>query len=163
MCEEDVPNKTVGVVQAEKVEARIGTGYPTPYDEPCLLRERKALGNAVGLTQFGVNLTVLPPGCWSSQRHWHEQEDEMIYVLEGEVTLITDQGEQLLQAGSVAGFPAGCPNGHHLVNKGEEPVKLLEMGTRAQNETAHYSEIDLMAKGGGGQYRFLRKNGEPVK
>ena len=141
---------------------RTGTGYPPPYDKPCQQRMKTVLGNAVGLSQFGVNLTVLPPGSWSSQRHWHLHEDEFILILEGEVTLVTDEGETLLVAGDVAGFPAGQENGHHLVNKGRQSVKVLEVGTRAQNETATYPDIDLMAKGGRGKFCFTRKNGAPL-
>ena len=110
MSDKPYPYKaTIGDLQA-----RIGTGYPSPLDQPCASREKTVLGDAVGLSQFGVNLLVLNPGDWSAQRHWHQNEDEFVYIVEGEVTLITDEGESLLMAGDIAGFPAGQPNGHHL-------------------------------------------------
>jgi uncharacterized cupin superfamily protein len=105
-----------------------GTGYPPPHDAPCLDRKRWRLGDAAGLTQFGVNLQRLAPGVWSSQRHWHTAEDEFVYVLEGEVVLVTEAGEQLLRAGDCAGFPAGEANGHHLQNRGDREAVLLEVG-----------------------------------
>jgi len=151
------------VARLEALTTRIGTGYPHPFDEPCLLRSRTPLGNAVGVTQFGANMLVLPPGCWSSQRHWHQNEDELVYVLEGEVTLVTDEGERLLGAGSVVGFPAGQENGHHLVNKGQREARLIEIGTRAQNETASYPDIDLMAQIENRKIHFTNKKGEPCK
>src|SRR5690606_1964700 len=94
-----------------------GSGYPSPYDAPCAGRQRRRLGDAAGLSGFGVNLLRLPPGAWSSQRHWHAAEDEFIYVLEGEVVLVTDHGEETLHAGDCSGFPAGDANGHHLQNR----------------------------------------------
>ena len=115
------------------------------------------------MTQFGVNLVTLAPGAWSSQRHWHENEDEFIYVLEGEITLITDAGEQILKPGLAAGFPAGKANGHHLVNRSRKPARYLEVGTRAQTEEAQYSDIDMMARKVDGRFVFMRKNGEPYK
>ena len=145
------------------LQARVGAVYPVPFDEPCKTREKIALGNAVGLSQFGVNLLVLNPGDWSAQRHWHSNEDEFVYVLEGEVTLVTDEGESLLKAGEFAGFSAGQPNGHHLINKGSAIAKIFEVGSRAQNETVLYSDVDLMATSENGTYRFFRKNGEPYK
>src|ERR1043165_7614431 len=95
---------------------RKGSGYPAPFDAPCAERMRQRLGDAGGLTQYGVNLLHLPPGAWASQRHWHSAEDEFVYVLAGEVTLVTDKGEEVLRAGDCAAFPKGEPNGHHLIN-----------------------------------------------
>ena len=89
----------------------IGTTYPPPFDEPCLARERRRFGDAAGLTQYGVNLLRLPPGAWSSQRHWHAKEDEFVYVLSGEVVLVSDAGDEVLRAGDCAGFKAGGPMG----------------------------------------------------
>ena len=117
---------------------------------PCRQRRRRRLSDAFGLTQFGVNLLELPPGAWSSQRHWHERQDEFVYVLEGEVTLVTDDGETVLTAGMVAGFRAGEPNGHHLVNRSNAVARVLEMGTRTAEETAHYPDIDMMYREGQG-------------
>ncbi len=99
------------------VPERKGSGYPPPFDAPCAERVRQRLGNAGGLTDFGVNLMRLPPGNWSSQRHWHSAEDEFVYVLEGELTLIEDGGETVLRADDCAAFPKGSGNGHHLINK----------------------------------------------
>jgi len=104
---------------------------------------------------------TLAPGSWSSQRHWHTNEDEFIYVLEGEVTLVTDGGETLLGPGMAAGFPAGKPDGHHLINRSGRPARYLEVGTRADTEVAQYSDIDMVARKEGGRFVFMHKNGEP--
>jgi uncharacterized cupin superfamily protein len=123
-----------------------GSRYPPPYDQPCSKRFRRALGDAVGLTQFGVNLTTLPPGTWSSQRHWHTVEDEFVYIVAGEVVLVTDSGEQVLRAGDCAGFKGGSPNGHHLQNRGTQDALVLEVGTRSiAEDEAYYPDIDLHA------------------
>jgi len=143
------------------VRPRTGSGYPAPFDRACARRERRALGDAAGLSQFGVNLLTLPPGAWSSQRHWHEREDELVYVLEGEVVLITDRGEQCLGPGMAAGFPAGRRDGHHLINRSDRPARLLEVGTRAASEYAEYPDIDLTVETDGDTDRFRHKNGEP--
>ncbi|MEZ5828694.1 MAG: cupin domain-containing protein [Hyphomicrobiales bacterium] len=143
------------------VKPRTGSGYPAPFAEPFMGRAKRALGDALGLSQFGVNLTTLEPGAWSSQRHWHEQEDELIYVLDGEVTLVTDAGETVLRPGMVAGFPAGRPDGHQLINRSDKPVRILEVGTRAPNEEAEYSDIDMKARKVDGVFVFTHKNGEP--
>ena len=139
----------------------VGTLYPPPYDKPCRARVRQKLGDVAGLTQFGVNLTRLKPGAASALRHWHENEDEFIYLLEGELTLIEDQGEILLRAGEAAGFKAGVPNGHHLVNKSSRDAVYLEVGTRAERERAHYPDHDLIAVKDGKGFAYTRKSGEP--
>lgn len=123
----------------------VGTMYPPPFDEPCLSRERRQLGDAAGLTQFGVNLLRLPPGAWSSQRHWEAKSDEFVYVLSGEVTLVTDDGPELLRAGDAAGFKAGDPNGHCLQNQSNADALVLEVGTRIESDSTTYSDIDLLA------------------
>ncbi len=143
------------------VTPKTGSGYPAPFDQPCATRGRQALGDALGLSQFGVNLMTLPPGAWSSQRHWHESEDEFVYVLEGEVVLITDAGEQTLGPGMAAGFPAGKSDGHHLVNRSDRPAKILEAGTRAGRDKCHYSDIDMKLEASDGGHRFLHRDGEP--
>jgi uncharacterized cupin superfamily protein len=127
-----------------------GTDYPPPHDMPCRQRRRRRLSDAFGLDQFGVNLVELEPGTWSSQRHWHERQDEFIYVVEGEVSLVTDAGETPLRAGMFAGFRAGEPNGHHLVNRSATIARVLEVGTRTAEETAHYSDIDMIFVEGSG-------------
>src|SRR5262249_7170898 len=138
-----------------------GTLSPPPYDEPCLTRERKRLGDAAGLTQFGVNLLTLPPGAWSSQRHWHRGEDEFVFVLSGEVTLVTDGGEEVLRAGDAAGFKAGDPNGHCLQNRSSMPARVLEIGPRVAGDFVDYPDIDMIAPAGGGAYSH--RDGTPYE
>ena len=120
-----------------------GTKYPPPFDEPCRARVNRQLGTAARLTQFGVNLTRLLPGTWSSQRHFHEREDEFVWVLEGEVVLVDDAGEHVLRAGDCAGFPAGERNGHHLQNRGAHDAVLLTVGTRDDADHGEYPDIDM--------------------
>ena len=140
-------------IDIEHAPTRFGTGYPAPYDQPCRARRRWQLGDAAGLTQFGVNLLGLPAGSWSSQRHWHETEDEFIYVLQGEVVLVTDTGEDMLRAGDCAGFAAGVADAHHLQNRGPQVAVILEVGTRnPAGDAAHYPDIDLDLPGGGGNF-----------
>jgi uncharacterized cupin superfamily protein len=143
------------------VTPRVGSIYPAPFGAPLTGREKRSLGDALKLTQFGVNLVTLAPGSWSSQRHWHANEDEFIYVLQGEVTLVTDAGQKTLTAGMAAGFPAGKSDGHHLINQSGNPALYLEVGTRAKNEEAQYSDIDMMARKEGGRFVFMHKNGDP--
>ena len=123
----------------------VGTLYPPPLDEPCRSRERTRIGNAAGLTQFGVNFVRLPPGAWSSQRHWHTSTDELVYVLSGELVLVTDDGEEVLRAGDAAGFKANDPNGHHLQNRSAEDATFLEIGTRLASDAATYPDVDLLS------------------
>ena len=123
-------------IDIAKLPRSTRTGYPPPYDRVVVGRERKRLGNAVGLDQFGVNLTMLKPGASSALRHWHEREDELVYILEGEVVLIEDEGETVLKPGDAAGFKANSPNGHHLVNRTQRDVVYLEIGTRSKHEKA---------------------------
>lgn len=146
-----------------KVEGRRGTGYPAEFAKGFEGRIKRALGNAGGLTQFGVNLTTLDPGAMSAQRHWHEAEDEFVYVLDGELTLITDDGEEVLSAGMAAAFPAGERNGHHLINRSGSPATYLEVGTRAQDDDGDYPDIDLRFEKRAGKVRFLHKSGEPYE
>jgi uncharacterized cupin superfamily protein len=137
------------------------TGYPDPFRQVVAGRERKRLGNAVGLDQFGVNLTTLKPGAASALRHWHEKEDELVFVLEGEVVLIEDEGETVLKPGDAAGFKANTPNGHHLVNRSPRDAVFLEIGTRSKHEKASYPDVDLVAIRDDAGMRYTRKNGEP--
>jgi uncharacterized cupin superfamily protein len=140
-----------------------GTRYPRPFDEPCRKRSWLRLGDAAGLTQFGVNLLRLPPGAWSSQRHWHSHEDEFVYVLRGEVVLVDDDGEVRLRPGDSAGFPAGDRNGHCLQNRSEEDAELLVVGSRMDEDHGEYPDIDMKFAAGrygeGGE--FLHKDGTP--
>lgn len=149
-------------IRAEDVKPRLGTGYPPEFAEPCRTREKRALGDQFGLTQFGANLTTLPPGCSSSLRHWHKNEDEFVYVLEGEVTLIDDDGEHVLHPGMCAGFKAGVENGHHLVNRGDKTARYLEIGSRMADEDVVYSDVDMRgSRRSGGAYIQTRKDGTP--
>jgi uncharacterized cupin superfamily protein len=141
----------------------VGTQYPPPFDEPCRARARARLGDAAGLTQFGVNLLELPPGAWSSQRHWHTAGDEFIYVLSGEVTLVTNAGEEILRAGDAAGFPANDPNGHCLQNRSGAAARVLEIGTRVPGDVAHYSDIDMIAPAGGQPAAYTHRDGTPYE
>jgi uncharacterized cupin superfamily protein len=139
---------------------RQGSNYPAPFDQPCAGRRRWALGDAAGLDQFGVNLLRLPPGQWSSQRHWHSAEDEFVWVVEGEVVLVDDGGESVLRAGDCAGFKAGVANGHHLENRSDREAVLLEMGSRRPDQDAcTYPDIDMVARAGEDFYR--RRDGTP--
>src|SRR5438105_13440647 len=117
-------------IDAATLTSVVGTLYPPPFDAPCRSRERTKLGDAAGLTQFGVNLLRLPPGAWSSQRHWHTGGDEFVYVLSGEVVLVTDGGEEILRAGGSAGFPAADTNGPCRPNRSSADAHELEIGTR---------------------------------
>jgi len=131
-------------IEIDSVPERKGSGYPAPFHEKCTERVRKALGDAGGLSQFGVNLLTLKPGVWSSQRHWHSAEDEFVYVLSGEVVLIDDAGEKVLRAGDCAAFPKGDGNGHHLINRSGSIATCLEIGTRQpENDFVVYSDIDM--------------------
>ena len=141
------------------VSVRQGSGYPAPFDVPCAARTRRRLGDAGGLRDFGVNLMALPPGGWSSQRHWHSDEDEFVYVLEGELTLIEDDGERLLSAGECAAFPRGTGNGHHLKNNSSAMAVYLEVGSRKPNDLTTCSDIDMMSSNVDG--RFVHKDGTP--
>lgn len=152
-------------IRAAEVPARTGSIYPAPYDKAIAGRAKRALGDQFGLSQFGVNLTVLAPGSASSQRHWHQTEDEFIYVLDGEVTLVDDSGEQVLTAGMCAGFKAGVPNGHQLVNRSAMPASVLEVGTRSAVETAHYPDpdVDMLAVKKDGRFEIRHKDGTPYE
>lgn len=140
---------------------RTDSGYPEPYRTRVLPRQKRQLGAALGLRQFGVNLTTLPPGKESSMRHWHSREEEFVFVLEGEVVLRTDGGEQLLQAGCCAGFPAGSGDGHQLVNRSDRPAVYLEVGTRDEADEVVYPDVDLLWNPPGQPGRFTRRDGTP--
>jgi len=147
-------------IEVSQLKVRLGAGYPPPYDAPCRARRRWRLGDAAGLTQFGVNLLELEPGQWSSQRHWHTAEDEFAYVLAGEVVLVTDEGQELLRAGDCVGFKAGDPNGHCLQNQSDAKAVVLEVGSRKRDEDAcDYPDIDLHLFAGAKTY--AHKDGTP--
>jgi uncharacterized cupin superfamily protein len=148
-------------IEIAKAPADTDCAYPDPFWKPIVGRARQRLGNAVGLSQFGVNLTTLKPGAWSSQRHWHRNEDEFVYVLEGEITLCENHGETVLKPGDAAGFKANSGNGHCLVNRGERDAVYIEVGTRTVNETTVYSDIDMRLERDKTGMRYLHKTGEP--
>ena len=125
------------------VTERMGSSYPAPFASPVGDRRKRALGDGLGLRNFGVNLVRLPPGAVSSMRHWHSRQDEFVYVLDGELALVTDAGEQLLTAGMVAGFPAGAEDGPHLVNRSDATALYLEVGDRTPGDDVVYSDVDL--------------------
>ncbi len=130
-------------IDVSQVPERKGSGYPSPFAATAGARTRQALGDAGGLTDFGVNLTRLPPGAWSSQRHWHADEDEFVYVLSGELVLVTDAGEQSLAADDCAAFPKNRVDGHHLINRGTQMAVYLEIGSRSERDSCHYPDVDL--------------------
>ena len=147
------------ILDLTKVPVKTGTIYPAPYDAEVKGRVSLRLGEAGGLTQFGVNIVVLPPGAKSSMRHWHLHEDEFVMITHGECTLVQDAGPIILQVGECAAFPAGVPDGHHFINHTDAEARFLVVGTKAPAETATYSDVDLQAHQGGGVNRFTYKDG----
>ena len=146
-------------IDIRSVPERKGSGYPAPFHLKAGDRVRQALGDAGGLNDFGINLLRLPSGAWSSQRHWHNAEDEFVYVLSGEVTLVADEGEQVLRAGDCAAFPKNQANGHHLINKGTGPAIVLEIGMRSTEDVCEYSDIDMRIDARIGHY--THRDGTP--
>lgn len=143
------------------VEARRGTVYPDRFKPRVAGREKRALGNALGLVNFGVNLVKLEPGAQSALRHWHTQQDEFVWILEGELTLVTDAGPQILKPGQCAGFPKGRPDGHHLVNNSGKDAWYLEVGDRMPGDGAVYPDDDMRAVIAAG-YKFVKDDGSPL-
>ena len=145
-------------IDIKSVPEHKGSTYPSPHSEKCRERVRQALGDAGGLSDFGINLLRLPTGAWSSQRHWHSAEDEFVYVVSGEVVLISDTGETILHAGECAAFPKGAPDGHKLVNRANATAIVLEVGSRSGDDVCTYSDIDMKVSDRTG---FTRKDGTP--
>jgi uncharacterized cupin superfamily protein len=146
-------------IDVDSVFRRTGSAYPKPFDAVAQDRVRQRLGDAGGIGQFGVNLLTLPPGSGSSQRHWHTEEDEFVFVVSGEVTLVSDKGEEVLRAGECAAFPRNVADGHQLINKSSQTAVCLEIGGRSALDVCTYSDIDMMldkTKGG-----YTRKDGTP--
>ena len=148
-------------VDIATVPVRIGTGYPAPFNEACAGRTRQRLGDAGGLQAFGVNLMTLPPGKWSSQRHWHSHEDEFVCVLSGELTLVEDNAETVLRSGDCAAFPKGSGNGHHLQNRSSAIAVYLEVGSRHPDDLTTCSDVDMMSFNRDGA--FVHKDGSPYR
>jgi len=147
-------------IDALRIDAR--RGYPPPHDEKVAGRSKRRLGDAAGLTQFGVNLTTLKPGAVSSLRHWHDNQDEFVYLLEGELTLIENDGETTLRPGDAAGFKAGVANGHHLVNRSDRDAVYLEIGTRTPRERVQFSDVDLAVVADEAGVHYSRDDGTPI-
>jgi uncharacterized cupin superfamily protein len=150
-------------IDLPNVKVEVFTGYPAPFRDAVAGRERKRLGNAVGLDQFGVNLTRLKPGAASSQRHWHEMEDEFVYIVEGEVVLCENDSETVLRPGDAAGWKAGDANGHCLINRSARDAVYLEIGTRAKHDRVDYPSIDMRVVKDDSGMHYLHKSGEPYR
>lgn len=149
-------------IDLNQIPVETGTTYPDEFRAAVEGRSRQRVGNAAGLKNFGVNLTTLAPGSASALRHWHTEQDEFVYVVQGELVLITDAGEQVLCAGDMAGFAAGVANGHHLVNRTNESATYLEVGDRTYPDQADYPDDDLMCVPiSDGARQFIHKNGCP--
>ena len=148
-------------IDVAKVPVKSGSIYPAPYAAMVMGRSSLRLGDAAGLTQFGVNLVTLQPGAMSSLRHWHLNEDEFVMVTEGECVMVQDEGETLMRVGDCAGFPAGSRNGHHFLNRTDRPARCLVVGSKAPREVATYSDHDLVVTLEAGKSTFSHKDGTP--
>ena len=146
-----------------KVPVKTGSIYPEPYASMMQGRSSLRLGEAAGLTQFGVNLVTLESGAVSSLRHWHMAEDEFVMVTEGECVMVTDAGDTVMRAGDCAGFPAGATDGHHFINRSDRTARFLVVGSKARREVATYSDVDLKVEIEGGKARFTYKDGTDWK
>jgi uncharacterized cupin superfamily protein len=149
-------------IDPNEVPEQASSNYPEPYKSRVSGRHRRRLGDAAGLKNFGVNLVRLDPGSESSMRHWHEKQDEFIYVVEGEVTLVTDAGRQKLRKGMAAGFAAGRADGHQLVNDTGAPAVYLEIGDRTPDDSASYSDVDMAVRMVEGKWVFTKKDGSAI-
>ena len=150
-------------VDIAKVPVRSGSFYPAEFQAEHKGRHKQALGDVVGLTQFGVNISRIEPGASTALRHWHEQEDEFIYMLEGELVLIENDGETVLKPGDAAGFKADSGNGHQLVNRTPRDAVYLEIGTRSMNERVDYADVDMLMIRDDKGARYTHKNGDPYE
>jgi uncharacterized cupin superfamily protein len=148
-------------IDISKIPADASTLYPQQFRNVVDGREKRKLGNAVGLTQFGVNLTRIKPGAASALRHWHQHEDEFIYMIEGELVLIENEGETVLRPGDAAGFKAGVDNAHCLINRTSHDALYLEVGTRAARERVDYPDVDCVLERNGTTVTYMRRTGEP--
>ena len=151
----------MGVIDQDSAPRKTGSIYPAPYDRRVAGRSSIRLGDAGGLTQFGVNIVILEPGAKSSMRHWHMHEDEFVMVTEGEVTLVQDSGPVVMRAGECAAFPAGVADGHHFINHTKAEARFLVVGTKAPREVATYPDDDLRVEIADGAAAFTRHDGSP--
>ena len=145
-------------IDLAKVPVKTGSVYPSPYAEMMAGRSSLRLGDAGGLTQFGVNLVTLEPGALASLRHWHLKEDEFAIVLEGELFLIEDEGDTPMRPGDCAAWKAGVANGHHFVNRSDQPARFLVIGSKIADEVASYSDVDMKIHMNGGKPRFTYRD-----
>lgn len=149
-------------IDALHIDGASGTTYPDEFAGPVRRRYKRAIGDHFGLTGYGVNLVELEPGAWSAQRHWHTHEDELVFVVSGELVLVSNGGEQVLSAGMVAGFKAGVEDGHHLINRSNSPASYLEIGDRHDEDEVFYPDIDLeLRRDGKNGHVFTRRDGTP--
>lgn len=151
------------IINPKNIPDKTSSNYPTEFKPLVAGRSKKRLGDAAGLKNFGVNLVKLAPGSCSALRHWHTKQDELIYILEGEITLVTDQGEQTLTAGMAVGFPAGLADGHHLTNRCNSVAMYLEIGDRTPEDEVNYPDVDLIAKHSDKRWIFTHKDGSLYK
>lgn len=151
----------MGVIDQDKLTPRTGSIYPEPYASEMAGRSSLRLGDAGGLTQFGANLVRLEPGAKSSLRHWHENEDEFVWIVSGELALVQDAGETVMRPGDCAAFPAGSPDGHQFLNRTDAPASFLVVGSKAKTEVAHYSDVDLELRSAEGKASFFYRDGQP--
>jgi uncharacterized cupin superfamily protein len=151
------------ILDRSRIPEQVGSKYPAPFDAPCRERRFRRLGEAGGLTRLGVAEVLLPPGAWSSQRHWHAEEDELLYMLEGELVLVTDSGEEVVCAGDCATFKAGVRDGHCLQNRSTAPARFLAMSNRSDQDRGEYPGLDLVFDGDrySGRGRYLHRDGTP--
>lgn len=133
------------------------TGYPSPFDQEVEGRWWRRLAPASGLTLMGASHVVLKPGAWSSQRHWHDGEDELVIMLSGEAVLIEDDGETVMRAGDVAAWAAGVANGHHLINRTDGDCVFIAVGVGERSKGGGYSDIDMTFSDEG----YFHKDGTP--
>jgi uncharacterized cupin superfamily protein len=157
----DKPSLKSPAIDPQTVVAAVGSNYPDAFKPRVAGRAKRKLGDALGLKNFGVNLTTIKPGAASALRHWHLKQDEFVYILEGELVLVTDAGEQTLTAGMAAGFPAGKADGHHLFNRSQRDAVYLEVGDRTPGDGAHYPDDDLVARAVPGGWTFTHKDDRP--
>ena len=163
MTEDHGAAKAARILDPATLEERAGSAYPAHLSGELAGRFRRRLSQRLGIRNFGVNLLRLAPGAWSSQRHWHSRQDELVYVLEGEVALVTDASEDTLAAGMVAAFPAGEANGHRLVNRGARDALVLEIGDRSPGDEVVYPDVDMAARMDTPAYNFTRRDGTPFE
>ena len=147
------------VLNIADLPVRTGSGYPEDHAKAVKGRSNVSLGNPLGVTQFGVNITTLEPGAWSSQRHWHLNEDELVLALEGEMVIVDENGRHQFKPGKVMGWKANTPNAHCITNESDKPAKFLIVGTRAEIEEAYYPDIDMHYRRDEKGPRFQRKDG----